>query len=407
MKKLAATFLALLLLLSIPSSLAEIQPDMLIGENTRVVVVTAGLPDSFVNSIRQGALTQSGAVQKLGEIIKVQALTEGLLLLNSARADALCTLAPTARYVALANADLRNIDGVYSVELCMLVANDKPEIRDGVNAAIAAMRQDGTLDAIWSEHVEALEAGVAPQAVTMPAIDGGAVVRVDVSGDIPPMDYTTPDGQPAGYNTAIIAEIAKRANFNVEFVQMDSGARFMALQTGRIDMFFWQVQPDYDKYAEMGFNADIEVIKTDGAAAIPCLLSEPYAEVKAGWILRNSPEWSDAELLDKARRAAIWIGENQTAAPDEITKFCKELGVDDICAVDKNGVIALSNQTENVGFKFSDNEQSAEFLKILTDSTVEIVQQAMPRGADGKLYRYAGVAGGLDGGLTQVGVLAE
>ena len=54
------------------------------------------------------------------------------------------------------------------------------------------------------------------------------------------------DGTPAGFNTALLAEIAKRLGKNIEIVDIDSGARAVALTSNKIDVIFWAVIPNGD-----------------------------------------------------------------------------------------------------------------------------------------------------------------
>jgi hypothetical protein len=64
-------------------------------------------------------------------------------------------------------------------------------------------------------------------------------VRVAVTGALPPIDYVAADGTPAGFNTAVLAEISSRAGFNIELVQVDSVGRALALSQGDVDVVFW------------------------------------------------------------------------------------------------------------------------------------------------------------------------
>ena len=43
------------------------------------------------------------------------------------------------------------------------------------------------------------------------------------------MDSIQPDGTPAGFNTAVMAEICKQPNKDIDLVQMSSAGRTMAL----------------------------------------------------------------------------------------------------------------------------------------------------------------------------------
>ncbi|MBQ3377669.1 MAG: transporter substrate-binding domain-containing protein, partial [Synergistaceae bacterium] len=77
-----------------------------------------------------------------------------------------------------------------------------------------------------------------------------------------PLDMTAPDGTPIGFNTAVLAEIGKRIEANIELVNIDSDARTAALMSNRVDMVFWyQVYDGVDKQPDA----------PDGV-----LISEPY-----------------------------------------------------------------------------------------------------------------------------------
>lgn len=58
-----------------------------------------------------------------------------------------------------------------------------------------------------------------------PVIAGAKTVRVVVTGDLPPLDYVSMDGQPAGYNVALLSELSKVMNVNFELVTADAASR--------------------------------------------------------------------------------------------------------------------------------------------------------------------------------------
>ena len=62
------------------------------------------------------------------------------------------------------------------------------------------------------------------------------------------MDYFNATGEPAGFNTALMAEIAKRMKVNVRFVSIDSGARTMSLSSKRADVVFWSEVNSFDNW---------------------------------------------------------------------------------------------------------------------------------------------------------------
>ena len=65
-----------------------------------------------------------------------------------------------------------------------------------------------------------------------------------MTGDLPPLDLVLADGTPAGFNTAVLSEISKRINKNIELVTIESNARAAALTSGTVDVVFWVVTPE-------------------------------------------------------------------------------------------------------------------------------------------------------------------
>ena len=134
-------------------------------------------------------------------------------------------------------------------------------LRDKFNEALSAMKSDGTLDAMKKRY---LRTDGETESATFEKFAGADTIRVAVTGDLPPIDYVASDDKAAGFNTALVAEIAKRLKVNVRLVYTNTGARAASLISGRSDVVFWyQV--------------------TEGAAVqhdVPAgvILSEPYYE---------------------------------------------------------------------------------------------------------------------------------
>ena len=114
------------------------------------------------------------------------------------------------------------------------------------------MKSDGTLDNLIKTYITDAKVGKIAK-VEIPKFDGAQTIKVGVTGDLPPLDLVLEDGSPAGFNKAILAEIAKRLNKNIEIVHIDSGARAAALASNQIDVIFWAIIPDLE-----GFPKDID-----------------------------------------------------------------------------------------------------------------------------------------------------
>ena len=126
---------------------------------------------------------------------------------------------------------------------CFAMRKDDAELKAELDKAVDAMKTDGTLDKLIKEYITNVDKGQAPPAIEIPMTEGAQTIKVGVTGDLPPLDYVSADGKPAGFNTAILSEIAKRNGKNIELVQIESGARATALDSKIIDVVFWAIVP--------------------------------------------------------------------------------------------------------------------------------------------------------------------
>lgn len=191
--------------------------------------------------------------------------------LKSKRVDFINILDETSRFLMTADVELRIItprnlnDG-----LRMIMRESDAGLCEEINAAIASLKADGTLSALYEEYVKNVSArNLSGMAVEIPEIPGAEKILIGINGDLPPFDYLTADGKPAGYNVALSTEISRFLGKNIQFVQIPSDARFSALlskNVRRMDVFFWY----YGNIAVDG------IIATD-----------VYADVKASYLVRK------------------------------------------------------------------------------------------------------------------------
>ena len=127
----------------------------------------------------------------------------------------------------------------FSNGFSFMMLESRADLRDEFNQAIAAMKADGTLDRLIDEHINQVIEGKTPEVIKPDLFDGADTITVAVTGCLPPMDYVAPDGTVAGFNTAILAEIGRRIGKNINYTQVDSNGRAMALSSGTVDVVFW------------------------------------------------------------------------------------------------------------------------------------------------------------------------
>ena len=130
-------------------------------------------------------------------------------------------------------------DGVMVNDFAFMLLEGREALRDEFNTAIAAIKEDGTMAKLTAEYIDGVIEGKAIAPIEIAKIDGAETIKVAITGCLPPMDYIAPDGTPAGFNTALLAEISKRIGKNIELVQVDSIGRAPALASGTVDVVFW------------------------------------------------------------------------------------------------------------------------------------------------------------------------
>ena len=136
----------------------------------------------------------------------------------------------------------------YEVGYCMLLREDEDELCDLISGAIQEMQEDGTLDGLRDQYIVDVIAGKEPEAVEPEHFQDADIIKVALTGDRPPMDYFSAEGEAIGFNTALVAEVAKRICMNVEFISVDTGARAVALASGKADVIFWSQVGDYNDW---------------------------------------------------------------------------------------------------------------------------------------------------------------
>ncbi len=189
----------------------------------------------------------------------------------------------TVRYIASRNDNLMDRPPYLNPNMllfCMLLREGDAELRDQISACIAGMNADGTIEALRQTYIEDVIAGEEPDAIEPLVFPGAKTIKVAVTGDRPPMDYVSAGDEPLGFNTALIAEVAKRLELNIETVSVSSAARGIALATGVCDVVFWMEVGDFENWE----GADLE----DQPEST--VVTEPYMSVPLWWaVLKDSP----------------------------------------------------------------------------------------------------------------------
>ena len=176
-----------------------------------------------------------------------------------------------------------------------LLRDDSRNLCSEFNAAIADIKADGTLNRLIKEQIKDAVNNKDIQPIEIAKIDNAETIRVAVTGSLPPMDYTAPDGTPAGFNTAVLSEIGRRIGKNIEIIIVDSVGRAAALSSGKADVVFWASSPVI-AYEE---HSNVEAGMTEEQSAVIDELDKGFraegyakADIPEGTII-TSPYYTD------------------------------------------------------------------------------------------------------------------
>lgn len=125
-------------------------------------------------------------------------------------------------------------DAMMGTDFSLMMLEENAALRDEIDQALADMKEEGVLAELLNEMYN-----LETEPVEMPVIEGAETIKVAVTGDLPPFDYVDASGMPAGFNTAVLAEISKRIGKNIELVSVDSASRALALTSRNVDAVFW------------------------------------------------------------------------------------------------------------------------------------------------------------------------
>ncbi len=91
---------------------------------------------------------------------------------------------------------------------------------------------------------------------------------------------------------------------------------------------------------------------------------------------------------------------------NRLAELARFLNLDEIDVVDENGVCVAAWPPKTLGFDYSQTPETADFLRVLADPTLEISQPLRPSANDDRLFQYSAVARRDAPGFVEVGLLS-
>lgn len=113
--------------------------------------------------------------------------------------------------------------------------------------------------------------------------------------------------------------------------------------------------------------------------------------------------------LAKTRAFADLLAKDESILEDmaRMEEVKDRLMVEELHVIDKEGIITHSTIEDYIGFDMNSGEQSAAFMPIADDLSIELVQEPTVNAAAGIVMQYIGVARKDAPGLVQVGIRPE
>ena len=186
--------------------------------------------------------------------------------LESGSIDEISTYDCVANYLTAHNSKFQPVEkhGLnLSDSFCFAVRKGDESLKNDLDKALDTLKNNGTLDKLVEDYIKNVT-DKEPPAIAIPYFDGAETLKIAVTGDLPPLDLVLADGTPAGFNTALLAEIAKQLQRNIELIDIDGDARASVLSSGRADVVFWAILP-------VGDDRPHDIDTPEGA-----ILSNPY-----------------------------------------------------------------------------------------------------------------------------------
>lgn len=135
-----------------------------------------------------------------------------------------------------------SVEKMNPMELAFGFIKGNEKLRDKFNIALHEMKSHGRLAELHKKYIDDINDIKDIEKlddVVFEKFPGVEPIMIAVTGDVPPIDYMSDDGEPVGFSTAVLAEIGKILKLNIQLVDIDAGARVAALSSGRVDGVFW------------------------------------------------------------------------------------------------------------------------------------------------------------------------
>ena len=171
----------------------------------------------------------------LASVERYNKAADAVQALLTNKIDAVCIDDQVAKNFIAANPDtLTMLDTAYSEEsYAIAVSKDRPELTEALNAAIAELKEDGTLDAILNKYIAKEEGAtgyVSPEGTEYP--NGTLVMATNATFD--PYEYIE-NGEIVGIDAEFAKALCDKLGYDLHIEDMEFDSIIAAVNSGKAD----------------------------------------------------------------------------------------------------------------------------------------------------------------------------
>ncbi len=227
--------------------------------------------EAYLSSAKIGVLL--GTIPELyaeehypnAEILKYDARTDEIAALMAGKVD--CVLLPKTQakmFVRQQAGFSYSTNPLYSNPVYFIVNTGKQDLRASLNEALAELKADGTVDALyekWTSGDYSME--------DIPVNENAPVLRAAVCSTSEPLSFVY-NNEIVGFECELIARLAYKMGMRVEFQDMSFGALLSAVASGKADiasgLAYTEERAKEADFSEPYYSEDITYIIKNGTA---------------------------------------------------------------------------------------------------------------------------------------------
>lgn len=189
--------------------------------------------------------------RKLSAYRAYGSMDETLYALRAGDVAAIWACDVSARYLLKTEDDLKQIDisdtsdiqhtSEARFEFGMATANTSSgrELSEELDSALLILKQNGTLEQLTAYYIdEADQAELLSASASGSGAGRARKLRVGITGAVPPIELIDDRGIPYGFCVALMNELGRSIDRDIEFVVLDNETIFSQLMDGYIDVVF-------------------------------------------------------------------------------------------------------------------------------------------------------------------------